>query len=108
MSRASVSAIRSSAVAQAGGGVDQGLVELAPILADGVDFVLELGLGFGGLFLLRANRLELLVALAQRVERRLGAGWDRKGDGRAQAPAPRSARGANRSSVSEALIANCR
>ena len=59
-------------VAQPRGAVDQGLIELAAVLADGVDLVLELGLGFGGLLLLGADRLELLVALAERVERGLG------------------------------------
>ena len=54
--------------------VDQRLIELAAVLADGVDLALEPACGFGGLLLLDADRLELLVALAQRVERRLGEG----------------------------------
>ena len=59
-------------VAQPRGAVDQRLVELAAVLADGLDLVLELGLSLGGLLLLGADRFELLVALAQRVERGLG------------------------------------
>ena len=51
-------------VAQPAGAIDQRLIELPPVLADGVDFFLELGLGLGGLLLLGADRLELLVALA--------------------------------------------
>ena len=75
-------------VAQPAGAVDQGLVELAAILADGVDLVLELGLGLGGLLLLGADRLELLIALAQRVERGFGAGMERGGAVRAAARRP--------------------
>jgi hypothetical protein len=52
-------------------GVDQRLIELAPVLADGVDFLLEPGLGLGRLALLRTDRLKLPVALAQRVDRGL-------------------------------------
>src|SRR5712671_2480535 len=63
-------------VAQPRGAVDQGLVELAAVLADGVNLFLELGLGFRSLFLLDADRLKLLVALAERIE--LGLGLQRK------------------------------
>ena len=79
LSLASVSAIRAFGRAQAAGGVDQRLVELAAVLADGVDFELEPGLGLRGLLLLGADVFEFLVALAQRVERRLGgcAGQER-------------------------------
>jgi len=68
LSRPSVSAIRSSVSAQPRRAVDQGLVELAPVLADGVDLFLELGLGFRSLFLARCGSPQLLVALAQRIE----------------------------------------
>ena len=78
-------------VAQPRGAVDQGLVELAAVLADGVDLVLELGFGFGGLPLLGADRLELLVALAQRIER--GLGMERRAGERARSSASAERRG---------------
>ncbi len=96
-------------VAQPRGAVDQGLVELAAVLADGVDLVLELGLDLGGLLLLGADRLELLVALAQRIER--GLGVEREGQRAASArPSDASAASARDESVnrSEALIADLR
>ena len=68
-------------VAQAGGAVDQRLVEFAAIFADGVDLLLELVLGFRGLSLLGSDRLEFMIALAQRIERGLGVegkGWEQE------------------------------
>src|SRR6185312_7464152 len=47
--------------------VDQRLVELAPVVADLLDLALDLGFGLGRLLLLLAQRLELFVALLQRV-----------------------------------------
>ena len=65
-------------VAQPRGPIDQGLIELAAVFADGVDLVFELGLDFRGLLLLGADRLKLLVALAQRIERGLRVERERK------------------------------
>ena len=50
-------------VAHARGGVDQLLVERAPVFAERVDLALELGLVFGRLPLFGADGVELLVVL---------------------------------------------
>ena len=50
------------------GGVDQVLIELAPVGADLFDLAFERGFGFGGFALLIARRFEFLVALLERVE----------------------------------------
>ncbi|MGO9627983.1 MAG: hypothetical protein ACLPXW_03175 [Xanthobacteraceae bacterium] len=50
-------------LAHAGGGVDQLLIERAPILADHFDFAPELRLIFGRSPFVRADRIEFLVAL---------------------------------------------
>ena len=73
-------------VAQPGSGVDQRLVQLAAVEADGVDLVAEPGRGLGGLFLLRADRFELLVALADGVDGWIGLA---AGEATISASAPR-------------------
>src|SRR4029079_4432158 len=52
--------------ADAGRGVDEGLVELAAVFADGVDLVLELARAFQRLLLVGAQRVEFLVTLPER------------------------------------------
>ena len=54
-------------VAHARGGVDELLVERAPIVTDRVDFPLELRLDFRRLALLGASRLEFLIVLFEGV-----------------------------------------
>ena len=56
-------------VAQPRRAIDQSLVEFAPVLADGLDLLPQLGLGLGGLLLLGADCLQFLVSLAQGIER---------------------------------------
>src|ERR1700724_4001249 len=65
-------------VADAGGGVDELLVERAAVGADGLDLELELGLGLQGRALLGACGVELLVVLLEHVE----IGFCRRGRGR--------------------------
>jgi hypothetical protein len=48
--------------------VDQLPVELAAVVADGFDFALELAFGLARLLLIGADRLQLLIALFERVE----------------------------------------
>ncbi len=55
-------------VADVGGGVDELLIERAPVGADGLDLELESGLGFQGRALLGARGVELLVVLLEHVE----------------------------------------
>src|SRR5438445_17821 len=55
--------------AHATGGVDQLLVELRAILAERGNFALQLFLGLGGALLLRAHRVELLLALLEGIAR---------------------------------------
>ena len=52
-------------IARARGGVDQFLIELAPVGADLLDLALERGLGVGGFALGVAGVLEFLVALLE-------------------------------------------
>src|SRR5208282_2942025 len=54
-------------VAHARGGVDELLVERAPIITDRVDFPLELRLDFCRLALLGASRLEFLIVLFEGI-----------------------------------------
>src|SRR5262249_25498637 len=54
--------------ADAGGGVDDLLIELAPVVADRLDLALELDFILQRLALLGAERLELLVAFLEGVE----------------------------------------
>ena len=54
--------------AQARGGVDQALVELAAVAADLLDLALDRGFGFGGFALRAAQRFEFFVALLEQVE----------------------------------------
>ena len=63
----------------AGRGVDDLLIELAPVVADRLDLALEPCLVLGRLALLGAQRLELLVALLDRIET---GGWRREGAAR--------------------------
>ena len=63
-------------VADARGGVDELLIELAPVFAERLDFALELGLAFRRLALLGARGVEFLIVLLERVRigrRRRGA-----------------------------------
>ena len=54
-------------VAHARRGIDQLLVERAPIVADRLDLAPELGLAFRRCAFLRADRIEFLIALLERV-----------------------------------------
>ena len=98
-------------VADAAGGVDQVLVELAAVGADLLDLALERGLGLDRLALRIARGLEVLVALLERVElfglvglpacARLNRALLRRAPRRRarsaiRAPAPRQARSADR------------
>ena len=68
LSRASVAATFVFDAANAAGGIDQVLIELAAVGAELFDFALERGFGLGRLALRVARGLEFLITLLERVE----------------------------------------
>ena len=103
--RSWVWAMRSSTLDDARGGIDQLLVELAPVVADRFDLALELGLVLQRPALLGAERFEFLVALPSGCRhwrpaasggtggRGGGAAQPRRRRGRAAASCPAPRRG---------------